>query len=37
MDLIARGFAIWEPFIHPTFVILSLLELAADAEIYIPK
>ena len=37
IDLIGRGFTVWEPFLQPTYVLLSLLELAADAEIYIPK
>lgn len=32
-----RGFTIWEPFIQPTYVLLTLLELCADAELYIPK
>lgn len=37
IDLIGRGFTIWEPFIQPTYVLLSLLELSADAELYIPR
>jgi hypothetical protein len=37
IDLIARGFTIWEPFIQPTHILLSLLELAAEAELYVPK
>ena len=37
IDLIGRGFTVWEPFLQPTYVLLSLLELAADAEIYVPK
>jgi WD repeat-containing protein 7 len=37
IDLIGRGFNIWEPFIQPTFVILSLLDLCAEADAYIPK
>lgn len=37
IDLMGRGFSIWEPFIQPTFVLLSLLELSADAELYTPK
>jgi hypothetical protein len=37
IDLIARGFAVWEPFIQPTFIILCLLELSADAELYVPR
>jgi hypothetical protein len=37
IDLIARGFAVWEPFIQPTFIVLCLLELAADAELYVPR
>lgn len=37
IDLIGRGFTVWEPFIQPTFILLSLLELAADAELYVPR
>jgi len=37
LDLIGRGFTIWEPFLQPTFVLLTLLELSADAELYVPK
>ncbi len=37
LDLIGRGFTVWEPFIQPTFVLLTLLELSADAELYVPK
>jgi hypothetical protein len=37
IDLIGRGFTIWEPFIQPTYVLLSLLELSADAELYVPR
>jgi hypothetical protein len=37
IDLIGRGFTVWEPFIQPTFVLLTLLELSADAELYVPK
>jgi hypothetical protein len=37
IDLIARGFAVWEPFIQPTFIILCLLEISADAELYVPR
>lgn len=37
IDLMGRGFTIWEPFIQPTFVLLSLLELSADAELYLPR
>lgn len=37
IDLIGRGFSIWEPFIQPTYILLSLLELAADADLYVPK
>ena len=37
IDLIGRGFSIWEPFIQPTYILLSLLELAAEAEVYVPR
>ncbi len=37
IDLIGRGFTVWEPFIQPTFILLSLLELSADAELYVPR
>ncbi|CAF0723218.1 unnamed protein product [Brachionus calyciflorus] len=37
IDLMGRGFTIWEPFIQPTYVLLSLLELSADAELYLPR
>ena len=37
IDLVGRGFTIWEPFMQPTSVLLSLLELTADAELYLPR
>ena len=37
INLIGRGFTVWEPFIQPTFILLSLLELSADAELYVPR
>ena len=37
IDLIGRGFTVWEPFFQPTYSLLSLLELAADAELYVPR
>jgi hypothetical protein len=32
-----RGFTVWEPFIQPSYVLLTLLELCADAELHIPR
>ena len=32
IDLMGRGFTIWEPFIQPTYVLVSVLELSADCE-----
>lgn len=37
IDLMGRGFNIWEPFIQPTYVLLSLLELSSEAELYTPR
>lgn len=37
IDLIGRGFNIWEPFIQPSSILTTLLELTADSELHLPR
>lgn len=37
IDLMGRGFNIWEPFIQPSSILTTLLELTADSELHLPR
>ncbi len=37
VDLIGRGFTIWEPYLDVSKVLLGLLELCSDADKLVPR
>lgn len=37
IDLIGRGFTVWEPFLDVSKVLLALLELCCEADQLVPR
>lgn len=37
IDLLGRGFTVWEPYLDVSAVLLGLLELCVDADRLVPK
>ena len=37
MDLLGRGFTVWEPYLDISSVLMGLLELCVDAEKRVPR
>lgn len=37
IDLIGRGFTVWEPFLEGSKVLLALLELCCEADNLVPR
>jgi hypothetical protein len=37
IDLIGRGFTVWEPFLDVSKVLLALLELCCEADNLVPR
>lgn len=37
VDLIGRGYTIWEPYLDVSKVLLGLLELCSDADKLVPR